>query len=230
VDTSPTRPAASPPSARTAVLPAHAATWSALTIALGLWWLALPGAYPFVPGNPDPSGTAFEVVPAAAVPPALVAAGAWGLVVAGPARRGTALVVATGVAYALVFGLAVPGIQPVTLTGYLMAMFGPVVLFATVLAGAWRWRGGPAAVAVFVLVGAVAWVTGLANGEVLGRYAGGITASLAKMGAARRAPVPTGRRPALGASSPPGRCCAQGVPPRRGPGPSRPPAGDGSRR
>jgi hypothetical protein len=60
-------------------------------------------------------------------------------------------------------------------------MFGPPVLFATVVAGAWRWRGGPVAVGVFVLVGATAWATGLADGAVLARYLGviGTTAHLA---------------------------------------------------
>jgi hypothetical protein len=181
----PARPAgtaAPAPAPRTAALPALAAAWSLLTIALGLWWWATPGAYPFVPGNPDPSGTVLDAVPAAVVPPALVAAGAWGLVVAGPARHGSALVLATGAGYALVFGLVVPGMQPLTLAGYMMAMFGPVVLAATVLAGAWRWRGGPAAVAVLVLVGAIAWATGLADATVLRRYGDVIIGAMHKIG------------------------------------------------
>jgi hypothetical protein len=188
VDTSPTRPtrtAASPPSARTAriaVIPALAAIWSALTIALGLWWWALPDAYPFVPGNADAFGTAFDVVPAAAVPPALVAAGAWGLVVSGPARRRAALVIVTGVGYALLFGLALPGLQPVSLAGYVMAMFGPIVLAAAIVAGAWRRRGGLTAVAVLVLVGAAGWISGIADAGVLARYVGFITASVGKFG------------------------------------------------
>jgi hypothetical protein len=82
----------------------------------------------------------------------------------------------------VVFGLAVPGIQPLTLTGYAMAMFGPVALFATVLAGAWRWRGGPVAVGVFLLVGGLAWLTGLADATVLGRYVDVITGTVDKAG------------------------------------------------
>jgi hypothetical protein len=81
-----------------------------------------------------------------------------------------------------VFGLVAPGVQPLMLVGYLMAMFGPIVLFATVLAGAWRWRGGPAAVAVFVLVGVTAWITGLADAAVLRRYAGVITGTMNSFG------------------------------------------------
>ncbi len=142
----------------------------------------MPDAYPFVPGNPDASGTAFDVVPAAVVPPALVAAGAWGLVVAGPARRGAALVIVTGAGYALLFGLAVPGLQPLTLAGYLMAMFGPIVLVATIVAGAWRRRGGLTAVAVLLLIGAAAWISGLADAGVLARYAGVVTTSVGKFG------------------------------------------------
>jgi hypothetical protein len=164
------------------VLPAIAATWSALTLVLGLWWWALPGAYPFVPGNADPSGTLLGIVPAAAVAPALVAAGAWGLVVAGPARRHPGLVVGTGAVFALLFGLAVPGVQPLSLTGYSMAMFGPIVLAAVIVAGAWRWRGGPAAVGVLLLVGGAAWVSGIADGDVLARYAVVVTTSLHKFG------------------------------------------------
>ncbi|GAA1280160.1 hypothetical protein GCM10009609_49780 [Pseudonocardia aurantiaca] len=142
----------------------------------------MPDAYPFVPGNPDPLGSAFDLVPAAVVPPALVAAGAWGLVVAGPARRGAALVIVTGVGYALLFGLAVPGLQPVTLAGYVMAMFGPIVLAAAIVAGAWRRRGGLTAVAVLVLIGAVAWISGIADAGVLARYAGVVITSVGKFG------------------------------------------------
>jgi hypothetical protein len=161
------------------------AAWSAVTLVLGLWWWTQPDRYPFVPGTPDPSGTVLDVMPAAVVPPVLVVAGLCGLGVAALARqrRADALVVGAGTVLACVFGLAVPGLQPVMLAGYMMAMFGPVVLFGTVLAGAWRRRGGPAAVAAFVLVGAVAWLTGLADAEVLRRYAGVIGATAGKAGA-----------------------------------------------
>ena len=163
-------------------LPALAATWSLLTTALGLWWWARPDAYPFAPGNADPSGTLLAVVPDAAVAPALVAAGAWGLVVAGPARRHPGLVVGTGAGFAVLFGLAVPGLQPLSLTGYLMAMFGPIVLAGTLVAGAWRRRGGATAVGVLVLIGAAAWFSGVADGAVLARYTGFISAALQKIG------------------------------------------------
>ncbi|WP_345611101.1 hypothetical protein [Pseudonocardia adelaidensis] len=168
------------PRTRTSNPSLAAAAWSALTIALGLWWWVWPAQYPFPPGPGDPVGTLLDVVAPAAVPPALVGAGIAGLVVALLARAGRAagLVVPTSVAWVLVFGLAVPGLRPLTLVGYLMAMFGPVVLFVTVLAGAWRWRGGPVAVGVFALVGAAAWATGIADGVVLRRYLGVIGATV----------------------------------------------------
>jgi hypothetical protein len=112
------------------------------------------------------------------VPPVVVAAGAWGLVAAGLAgarqagRGAMGVVVGTAVVYAVAFGLVVPGLQPLTLVDQLVAMFGPVVLFGAVLAAAWCWRGGPWAVGVFVLVVALAWISGLADGAVLRRTQG----------------------------------------------------------
>lgn len=171
---------------RLASAPSTAALiWSALAVCLGLWWWQ-PQHYPFGPGDPDAVGTVLGLVPAAVVPPVLVAAGAWGLAIGSlarlqPAGRGAmAVVVGTAAVYAVVFGLIVPGFQPLTLVGYLMAMFGPVVLFGSVLAGASRWRGGPWAVGVFVLVVALAWISGLADGSVLRRYLDVITATAGK--------------------------------------------------
>ena len=179
-----TAPSALRPHRRTAAFPLLAAAWSALTIALGLWWWVQPRMYPFPPDPDDPAGTVLDFVPAAAVPPALVVAGLVGLAAAALTRTGRAsgIVAGTAAAWVLVFGLAVPGFQPLTLVGYLMAMFGPIVLFATVLAGAWRWRGGAAAVAVFVLVGVLAWVTGFADATVLSRYLGVIGATIGLVG------------------------------------------------
>ncbi|MHA6621301.1 hypothetical protein [Pseudonocardia sp. DLS-67] len=171
---------ASGSSARASTLPVVAAAWSALTVALGLWWWLRPARYPFTPDPANTTGTVLDLVPPAVVPPALVWAGLVGLGVAALARTGRArgLVVGVAAAWVLVFGLAVPGFRPLTLVGYLMAMFGPVVLFATVLAGAWRRRGRPVAVGVFVLVGVLAWVTGIADGDVLRRYLGVIGATV----------------------------------------------------
>jgi hypothetical protein len=168
------------PRTRPSNLPLVAAAWSVVTIALGLWWWLRPAQYPFTPDPDNVTGTLLDLVPPTAVPPAVVGAGLAGLVVASLARSGRApgLVLATSVVWALVLGLAVPGFRPLTLVGYLMAMFGPLVLFATVLAGAWRWRGGPMAVGGFVLVGALAWATGIADGDVLRRYAGVIGATV----------------------------------------------------
>jgi hypothetical protein len=168
-----TAPPAIAPRTRTSNLPLAAAAWSALTAALGLWWWLRPARYPFTPEPDNPAGTLLDVVPLPAVPPALVAAGLVGVVVAllACAGRAAGLVLPTAVGWVLVFGLAVPGFRPLTLAGYLMAMFGPIVLFVTLLAGAWRWRGGPVAVGLFVLVGSLAWASGIADAEVLRRYA-----------------------------------------------------------
>ncbi|HLU59768.1 MAG TPA: hypothetical protein VKZ81_30275 [Pseudonocardia sp.] len=157
---------------RTSSVPLAAAAWSAATGALGLWWSSRPEHYPFPPDPGTTAGTLLDVVPPALVPPALVAAGAVGLGAAALARAGWArrVVLLVAAAWFAVFGLAVPGLRPLVLAGYLMAVFGPVVLFATVLTGAWRWRGGPLAVGAFVLVGSAAWGTGLADGDVVRRY------------------------------------------------------------
>jgi len=162
--------------------------WSVLAICLGLWWLLQPQRYPFAPGDPATFGTLLGVLPAAAMPPLLVAAGAWGTVVAWlaarqqPTRGTTVAVVGTAAVYAAVFGLVTPGIQPLTLVGYAMAMLGPPVLFGAVLAGAWRWRGGPWVVGVLLLVAALAWLTGLADGAGLLRYLDVITTSVERVG------------------------------------------------
>jgi hypothetical protein len=65
-----------------------------------------------------------------------------------------------------------------------MAMVGPPVLFGAVLAGAWRWRGGPWAVGVLLLVAALAWLTGFADGAVLLRYLDVITTTVELAGPA----------------------------------------------
>ncbi|GAA3085569.1 hypothetical protein GCM10010464_56950 [Pseudonocardia yunnanensis] len=164
--------------------------WSALAVCLGLWWLSQPQRYPFTPGDPATFGTLLGVLPAAAMPPLLVAAGAWGTVVAWlaarrqPTRGTRVAVVGTAAVYAVVFGLVAPGIQPLTLVGYAMAMLGPPVLFGAVLAGAWRWRGGPWAVGVLLLLAALAWLSGLADGAVLLRYLDVITTSAERAGPA----------------------------------------------
>lgn len=168
------------PGTRTSTLPLVAAACSAVTVALGLWWWVRPAWYPFASDPRNTTGTVLDLVPPAVVPPALVGAGLVGLGVAALAwtRRAPGLVVGAAAAWVLVFGLAVPGFQPLTLVGYLMAMFGPAVLFATVLAAAWRRRGGPVSVGAFVLVGALAWATGIADGDVLRRYVGVIGATV----------------------------------------------------
>lgn len=167
----------------TALAPPLAALWSLAVGVLGLWWWLRPDAYPFGL-DPANSSTVLDLMPGGLVAPALAVAGVVGVVVAFSARGarpGRLLLVVVALAYAVVFGLVVPGMAPVAMVGYVMAMFGPAVLFATLFAGAWRWRGGPVAVAVFVLVAASAWFTGIADGSVLARYAGVITGSIGKM-------------------------------------------------
>ena len=58
------------------------------------------------------------------------------------------------------------------------------MLFGAVLAGAWRWHGGPWAVGVPLLVAVLAWPTGLADGDVLLRYLDVITTTVARAGPA----------------------------------------------
>lgn len=155
-------------------LPLAAACWSAAAVALGSWWWVRPAAYPFA--FPDRSfPTLLALVPPSAVGPVLVVAGLLGLVAL--VSRSRPATIATGSAHAVVFGLLAAGVGPVAMAGYAMAMFGPVVLCATLVAGAWRWRGGPVAVGVVVAVAASAWFSGLADGDVLRRYVDVITGS-----------------------------------------------------
>lgn len=167
-------------SARPAVstLAAGVAGWSGLMALLGAWWWLQPGRYPF---GRDPEGppTLMNLLPAGAVGPALVAAGVVGVLLA---LFGNRQAVVTGAAlHVAVFALAVPGLAPLTFTGYAMAIFGPWVVFATILFGAWKWRGGPMLVGVFVLLGVVAWMSGFANGAVLSAYFGMLASSSPKL-------------------------------------------------
>ena len=161
-------------------LPLVAAGWSAGTVALGLWWWLRPADYPFARPGDDGFPTLLDLAPGPLAAPALVAVGLVG-VVAVLARARTPMI-AVGVLTALLFGLLAAGVAPLAMAGYAMAMFGPVVLVATLVAGAWRWRGGPVAIAVVIAVGAVAWFSGIADGAVLSRYAEVISSSTARFG------------------------------------------------
>jgi len=161
-------------------LPLVAACWSAGAVALGSWWWLRSADYPFARPGDDGFPTLLDLLPGTITAPVLVGTGLLGL--AAVLFRSRALQVAVGAVVAVAFGLLAAGVAPLAMTGYAMAMFGPVVLAATLVAGAWRWRGGPVAVAVMVGIGAVAWFTGIADGAVLSRYAGVISGSAAKFG------------------------------------------------
>ncbi|HZG90738.1 MAG TPA: hypothetical protein VEZ42_11045, partial [Pseudonocardia sp.] len=167
---------------------ALAGTWSGLVTVLGLWWW-IAGGYPFGPADPWGEGTALGVLPAAVGPPLLVGFGLVGLVVAvtaiGRARRdpqpaGAVPVVVTGVVHAVAFLLLAPGLSLLVLAGYLMAALGPVVLLATLLAGARRSRSAAVAATVLVLLGIAAWATGVAGGDVVAGWATAFTTGLAE--------------------------------------------------
>ncbi|MCO1654384.1 hypothetical protein [Pseudonocardia humida] len=194
--TGPHRPAPAPvpgPFRGPTLLPAAAATWSALAVLLGLWWWAT-GGYPFGPADPQGEGTVLGALPAAAGPPLLMAAGAVGVLVAVvaavraqriaagrlPGAASAVVVVATAVVYGIAFVLLAPGLSLLVLLGYLMAAFGPVVLLGTLLAGALRSRLAAAVAAVLVLVLLAAWVSGVADGAVVGRWAAAFGAGLAR--------------------------------------------------
>ncbi len=172
------------------LLPALAGTWSGLATLLGLWWWAT-GGYPFGPADPRGEGTALGALPAAAGPPLLVGVGTAGLLVAAfafrrvrrdPQPAGTTLVVVTGVVHAVAFLLLTPGLALLVLAGYLMAALAPVVLLATLLAGARRSRLAALVAAALALIGVAAWVTGVADGEVMVGWATGFAEGLADQG------------------------------------------------
>jgi hypothetical protein len=183
------------PLRRALALPVLAGAWSALAVLLGLWWWAT-GSYPFGPSDPQDDGSVLAVVPAAVAPSLLVGAGALGILVAVVAAAGarraaagrdaggaaTALVVTTAVLHGVAFLLLAPGTSLLVLAGYLMAALGPVVLLGTLLAGALRSRlaGGAAAVLVLALV--AAWLTGIADGPVVGEWASQFAQALLRTG------------------------------------------------
>ncbi len=161
-------------------LPLAVAGWSAAAVAIGSWWWLRPADYPFARPGDDGFPTLLDLVPGTVTAPVLVGVGVLGI--GAVLARSRPLLLAVGAVVAVAFGLLAAGVAPLAMTGYAMAMFGPVVLAATLVAGAWRWRGGPVAVGVMVAIGAVAWFTGIADGAVLSRYAGVIGGSAAKFG------------------------------------------------
>jgi hypothetical protein len=161
-------------------LPLVVAGWSAGAVALGSWWWLRPADYPFARPGDDGFPTLLDFLPGAIAAPALAIVGLLG--VAAALARSRILLIAVGTFVAATFGLLAAGVAPLAMTGYALAMFGPIVLAGTLVAGAWRWRGGPVAVVVVVATGAIAWFSGIADGAVLSRYAGVIAASSAKFG------------------------------------------------
>jgi hypothetical protein len=180
-----------PVTGRRSVQPALAGVWSGLAALLGLiWWVA--GSYPFGPADPQSQSTVLGALPPAAGPPLLVGAGIVGVLVAAlalarsrrieagrPAAPGSgAVVVVAAAVFGIVFLLLVPGVSLLSLAGYLMAALGPVVLLGTLLAGARRSWLAAAVAAVLVLVGVAAWVSGFADGAVVGPWATELGAAL----------------------------------------------------
>ena len=161
-------------------LPLVVAGWSAGAVAIGSWWWLRPADYPFARPGDDGFPTLLDFVPGTVTAPVLVGVGLLGIGTV--LARSRTLLIAVGAFVAVAFGLLAAGVAPLAMAGYAMAMFGPVVLAGTLVAGAWRWRGGPVAVGVMVAIGAAAWFSGLADAAVLRRYADVISGSTAKFG------------------------------------------------
>jgi hypothetical protein len=161
-------------------LPLAVAGWSAAAVAIGSWWWLRPADYPFARPGDDGFPTLLDLVPATVTAPVLVGVGLLGL--GAVLTRSRALLIAVGPVVAVAFGLLAAGVAPLAMAGYAMAMVGPIVLAGTLVAGAWRWRGGPVAVGVMIAIGVAASFSGLADAGVLRRYGEVISGSAAKFG------------------------------------------------
>jgi hypothetical protein len=162
----------------TASSSAPALIWSALAFCLSLRWLWQPQRCPSPRAIQPHSAPSWACCPCrqAALPRR---GGVWGTVVAWLAARQQPTRARRTPCFS---GWLLRGFN--RLPGYAMAMLGPPVLFGAVLAGAWRWHGGPWAVGVPLLVAVLAWPTGLADGDVLLRYLDVITTTVARAGPA----------------------------------------------
>lgn len=121
-----------------------AVVWSLLVAALGLRWLLEPAAYPLGPVGSDQPTALLAVVPPATVSTVLLALGLLGVALVPALRglragsRGRRVVLTTGAAYTVVFGVLVPDVQVLSFLGYALALAGPPVLVVVLVLGARR--------------------------------------------------------------------------------------------
>lgn len=176
------RPHVSDPPAPSRRLVAAATAWSAVAVALGLWWLLDPAAYPLGPRlSEDPSGLV-QLVPRAVVATTLLVLGVAGAPLATGLgrvtgdRRGRRALLAAGAGYAVVLVVLVPDVQVLAVLGYLVALSAPLVVVALLTAGARRHPRNLIPLAVIgaaVLVGVLTGHIGAPTLELLGEIRDG---------------------------------------------------------
>lgn len=145
-----------------------AATWSGLATVVGLWWLAVPTAYPFGAGDRHADMSLLAGTTAGQAAVLLLTGGPIGVVLAVAARaQAGPAVVAGAAAYAVGFGLLVPDLQLLILFTYLVTMLGPVSLVVLLAVGTVRSRRRVVVVVALAAVGiSVWWIGGVGAGDM----------------------------------------------------------------
>jgi hypothetical protein len=151
--------------------------WSLLALPIGLWQLLDPATGPYSNDLFEPTIPLPASVPDWLAPAGLVAAGLVGLLIA-RAKRGLWPLTAL---YAVVFGLLLTTISPISLAGYLCAFAIPIaaVVVPVLLARGAAARLTTAAVIAAVLVGL--GVTGVVDYAAVGEFAKTLGATMAHL-------------------------------------------------
>lgn len=154
-----------------------AALFSAVLIGCAGWWWAVPDAYPIPAGDPTslvagPWTQTHTAVLAALGLTGLVAAAVAGMPVLTRATRG--LLTGVAVTQAVVLMGVVADARALSALGYLVALIGPVALFAVVVAAVRRARIARYA----VVAGAIVLGAGMASGIVSAAAVGEMFAEL----------------------------------------------------
>ncbi|MBE7956390.1 hypothetical protein ABTZ44_12205 [Microbacterium oxydans] len=157
-----------------------AAGWSIASAVLGMWWLAVPTAYPFGAGDPHADMSLLFATTAHQAAWVLLATGPVGIlagIAAGRPRRTSSLAVAVATVFAMGFGLLVPDLQLLILLTYLLAILSPLLLVTFAAAALVRHP-----VHLIACVGVVVAVVLLLGGVVDGQHVGALITQVAAAG------------------------------------------------
>ncbi|MQM27237.1 hypothetical protein [Glycomyces albidus] len=172
-----TAPATRRPAGRAAVIAAF--LWSLTAVPIGLWQLLDPAGGPFSHELYQPTFTLPGSVPDWVAPAALIAAGVLGLL-AGRAKP--ALWPLTAL-YAVVFGMLLSTVSPISFAGYLCAFFLPLAILGIPVFLARGTAGRLIAAAAVVALMAVLGFTGVIDYAAVGDFLANLGGALADIGA-----------------------------------------------